>query len=353
MALTNPQVSVRDVDNFENVSDHITMPTVMSCGIRPDVVRIAHIHISRNSRQPYAVSLNSGYQTSAQSWGTGRAVARIPRVAGGGTHRAGQGAFGNMCRDGGMFAPTKVWRRWHRSTNLTMRRHAVASAIAATAVPALVMARGHRIEDVHEIPMVVSSKFESLKKTQEVVEAFKNMGASDELVKVKDSKAMRSGKGKARNRRYTMRRGPLIVYGTDGGITKASRNIPGVDSCDVEKLSLLELAPGGHLGRFVVWTEDAFKRLQEIYGTYETGGVKKGYTLPRPMMSNGDLDRIINSDEIQRALRPAIQGTEKAEKNQNPLRNKDAKARLNPLYEERHHKRSFKGEVSPTKKSKK
>lgn len=49
-----------------------------------------------------------GHQTSAESWGTGRAVARIPRVRGGGTHRCGQGAFGNMCRGGHMFAPTKV-----------------------------------------------------------------------------------------------------------------------------------------------------------------------------------------------------------------------------------------------------
>lgn len=41
----------------------------------------------------------------------GRAVSRIPRVPGGGTHRAGQGAFGNMCRGGRMFAPTKVYLR--------------------------------------------------------------------------------------------------------------------------------------------------------------------------------------------------------------------------------------------------
>lgn len=47
----------------------------------------------------------------------GRAVARIPRVSGGGTHRAGQGAFGNMCRSGRMFAPTKIWRKWHVKIN--------------------------------------------------------------------------------------------------------------------------------------------------------------------------------------------------------------------------------------------
>jgi ribosomal protein L4 len=48
----------------------------------------------------------------------GRAVARIPRVSGSGTHRAGQAAFGNMCRAGRMFAPTKIWRKWHQKINV-------------------------------------------------------------------------------------------------------------------------------------------------------------------------------------------------------------------------------------------
>ena len=114
------------------------------------------------------------FQTSAESWGTGRAVARIPRVRGGGTHRSeteffiatvmkllllipdhyvyrpepltpylilkfylssstylcfkteilrsGQAAFGNMCRGGRMFAPTKQWRRWHRKVGVAQKR---------------------------------------------------------------------------------------------------------------------------------------------------------------------------------------------------------------------------------------
>lgn len=52
---------------------------------------------------------------------SGRAVARIPRVSGGGTHRAGQAAFGNQCRSGRMFAPTKVWRKWHQKVNVGQR----------------------------------------------------------------------------------------------------------------------------------------------------------------------------------------------------------------------------------------
>lgn len=57
-------------------------------------------NMAKNKRQPYAVATNAGHQTSAESWGTGRAVARIPRVGGGGTHRSGQAAFGNMVRGG-------------------------------------------------------------------------------------------------------------------------------------------------------------------------------------------------------------------------------------------------------------
>jgi large subunit ribosomal protein L4e len=48
-----------------------------------------------------------------------------------------------------MFAPTKTWRRWHRKINVNLKRYAVCSAIAATAVPALVMARGHKIDQVN------------------------------------------------------------------------------------------------------------------------------------------------------------------------------------------------------------
>jgi ribosomal protein L4 len=121
---------------------------VFTAPIRPDIVRTIHTNMAKNKRQAYAVSDKAGHQTSAESWGTGRAVARIPRVGGGGTHRSGQGAFGNMCRGGHMFNPNKVWRRWHRKININQKRYAVASALAASALPSLVMARGHRIEQV-------------------------------------------------------------------------------------------------------------------------------------------------------------------------------------------------------------
>merc|ERR1711998_29680 len=123
---------------------------------------MGHTCVSKNKRQAYAVYAKAGYETAAESWGTGRAVARIPRVPGGGTHRSGQGAFGNMCRGGGMFCPTKTWRKWHRKINVNQRRYAVCSALAASALPSLVMARGHKIDNVAECPVVVESSIESV-----------------------------------------------------------------------------------------------------------------------------------------------------------------------------------------------
>ena len=42
-----------------------------------------------------------------------------------------QGAFGNMCRGGRMFAPNRVWRKWHFKVNKNQRRYALASALAS------------------------------------------------------------------------------------------------------------------------------------------------------------------------------------------------------------------------------
>merc|ERR1712149_93437 len=117
----------------ETTDNNVKLPAVFKAPVRPDIVNFVHFEMLKNTRQAYAVSVGAGYQTSAESWGTGRAVARIPRVPGGGTHRAGQAAFGNMCRGGRMFAPTKVWRRWHRRVNLNQKRMAVCSALAASA----------------------------------------------------------------------------------------------------------------------------------------------------------------------------------------------------------------------------
>ncbi|XP_026193254.1 60S ribosomal protein L4-B [Cyclospora cayetanensis] len=309
------------------------MPSVFCAPLRADLVRFVCTNLAKNSRQAYGVAPNAGYQTSAESWGTGRAVSRIPRVPGGGTHRSGQAAFGNMCRGGGMFAPNKTWRRWHRKVNVTMKRHAVAAAVAATGLPALVMARGHKIDAVPELPLVVEDAVESLKKTKEAAKLLQHLGCAEELQKIRESKKLRAGRGKGRNRRCTLKKGPLVIYNSDDGICRAFRNIPGVELAHVDRLSVLTLAPGGTLGRFCVWTASAFKRLQLLYGRTDgvgTAALKKGYHLPRPVLQNADIARIINSDEVQSVVRPMLKGPPKKSQHKNLLTNRSVLLRVNP-----------------------
>lgn len=47
----------------------------------------------------------------------------------------------------------------------------------------------------------------------------------------------------------------------------------GVEVSSVDRLNLLQLAPGGHMGRFVIFTKSAFDRLDKIFGEYSSLGI--------------------------------------------------------------------------------
>jgi len=250
-----------------------------------------------------------------------------------------------------MFAPTKTWRRWHRKINVTEKRHALASAISATAIPSLVMARGHRVDNVAEIPLVIDNKaVDNLDKTSKARALLTALKVNDDLTRVDDSRKVRTGRGKMRNRRHTQRRGPLVIYNAAGPLNKAFRNIPGVELANVNRLNLLQLAPGGHLGRFVIWTKDAFEALDTIYGTYRRSSIKAEYKIPRPLMINSDLNRIINSDEIQSAVRSKLRPKRHSPK-RNALKNIKALVRLNPYAATERRRIAFVEEQSQKKRA--
>lgn len=201
-----------------------------------------------------------------------------------------------------MFAPTKVFRKWHAKVPRKVRRLAVRAALAASAIPALVMARGHNLEDVPEIPLVVPNSVEALEKTKDAVKLLKDVGAYHDVEKVRGTIKIRPGKGKRRNRRYAIRKGPLLVVSKRCEALKAFRNLPGVDINFVSALNLLRLAPGGHIGRLIVWTEDAFNKLDKVLRCDAVVG------LP-------DSKRVINSEEVQGVIRPKKRTQHKQRKN--------------------------------------
>merc|ERR1712174_70971 len=192
-------------------------------------------------------------------------------------------------------------------------------------------AKGHQIGGINEVPLVVADKVQSFAKTKEAVEFLRRSKAWADVAKVYATRRMRAGKGKLRNRRTVQKRGPLVIYNDDQGLTKAFRNIPGVDCIQVNNLNLLKLAPGGHVGRFCIWTEGAFKKLDGLYGTWrKPSAVKNIWNLPQPKMANTDLSALLKSEAIRKVLRAPNRKVKRAVVKTNPLKNIRTMLQLNP-----------------------
>jgi len=186
---------------------------------------------------------------------------------------------------------------------------------------------------VPELPLVAETLNNDT--TSGLLKALNSLGCKEDLERVRKSKKSRAGQGKYRNSRFTVRRGPLVVYGDNNPQVKQSaRNLPGVETCNVNRLNLLQLAPGGAVGRFIVFTRDAFESLDKIFGTYAGKATdKSGYQLQRNVIDCADLARIINSDQVQSKLNEekiSVKSHDHTKKN--PLKNKTMMQKLNPNY---------------------
>jgi large subunit ribosomal protein L4e len=251
------------VFNLEGKSTRkMKLPPVFATPLRPDVIKRAVLAIQSSRFQPQGRDPMAGKRTSAESRGTGFAMARIPRLKG----QSGRAAFAPGTVGGRQSHPPVSEKKIARRIPKKEKRLALLSAIAATASKETVAARGHSIVDVPEIPLVVTNDLEALKKTREVEETLIRLGVLSDIYRVEESRKVRAGRGKSRGRKIKQAVGPLIVVAEDKGIMEAARNIPGVDVARVGNLNAEMLAPGTHLGRLTIWTDSALERLNELYG---------------------------------------------------------------------------------------
>jgi len=282
-------------------STNIELPRVFEAPLRTDVVTQIHDLMRKNKRQAHGVKFEAGYGYSAESWGTGRAVARLPRVSASGSNRATQGAFANMARGGGMFAPLVSWRKIHVKVPQKQRRLALAAAIAASSQVSLVMARGHRVEKVTNVPIIVEeSAIEACTTSKSAIQLLNNLNLSDELKRCA-VKHTREGHLKLRMGRTKQRTGPLIVVEGTADVAGFA-NIPGIDIVSVSKLSVLDLAPGGVVGRLCIWTEKSLASLEGLFGTSSGDPGVKGITLNQPLLNTCDTLSMKMKPEIVAAL---------------------------------------------------
>jgi large subunit ribosomal protein L4e len=223
------------------------LPDVFETPFRPDLIRRAVVAAQANRKQDYGADEYAGLRTPAESFGSGRGQAHVPRE-GGQARRVPQTVGGRPAH------PPKAEKDRSLDINDKERRKAIRSAIAATADADLVAERGHEFDEDLDLPLVVTDEFEDLEKTQEVVETLSALGVHADIERA-DDPTVRAGQGKSRGRTY--RRPTSILFVTSEEPSRAARNLAGADVTTARELDAEALAPGTHPGRLTVWTESA------------------------------------------------------------------------------------------------
>jgi len=240
------QATVRDLNGED--AGTVDLPEVFETAYRPDLIKRAVLAAQANRKQAYGADPYAGLRTPAESFGSGRGMAHVPR-------ENGQGARVPQTVGGRKAHPPKAEKDQGKGINDKERKLAIRSAIAATTDAERVAERGHAFDSDLDLPLVVSDDFEDLVKTREVVDCLEALGVHADVERADDGRTIKAGQGKARGRKY--REPKSILFVTSGEPSKAARNLAGADVTTAAEVNAEELAPGTHAGRLTVWTESA------------------------------------------------------------------------------------------------
>jgi large subunit ribosomal protein L4e len=244
--------TVRGLDGAE--TDTLALPAVFETPVRPELVRRAVHAAQANRKQDYGADEYAGMRTPAESPGSGRGMAHVPR-------QDGEAARVPQAVGGRRAHPPKAEKDHTKDINDSERKLAVRSAVAATTDADLVGERGHEFGDV-ELPLVVSDDFEDLVKTQAVVDVLEALDVHADVERA-DDRTVRAGRGTTRGRKYREPSSILFVTSSEAGPSKAARNLAGADVATAREVNAEDLAPGGQPGRLTVWTESAVEEVAD------------------------------------------------------------------------------------------
>ena len=244
----------------------ITLPKCFSSQIREDIV--SKVLEAKKTQQPYAPSPVAGNQASASGklihrrhvWKSqyGRGMSRIPRKAM--TNKGSQfnwvGATVPSAVGGRRAHPPKVASMINTlKINKKELKIALCSALTATTKLGIVEKKYSSLgkDKIKQLPLVLESKEIKVKG---LMKGLKKILGDSLNIAVK-TKAIRSGKGKMRGRKYKSNAGLLIVVGKEEKVKTKRFEIVHAD-----KLSIVDLAKGGQ-GRLTLYTEKAINELGE------------------------------------------------------------------------------------------
>ncbi len=239
----------------------IELPAVFRSDVRADLIRRAVTAFQANRRQAYGPNPRSGMKHSVRWSGKGHGVSRVPRLRDGSTGAQAPGTVG-----GRRAHPPRLESNWTQKVNAQERSRARNAALAALRDPLIVSARGHRFDADLSLPVILEDAIETLEPeegaTREGLEILERLGLREDVVRAKDGRHVRAGRGKMRGRRVRTPTSLLFVVKEPSKVRRLFGNLPGVDVVTPASLNAEILAPGGDPGRLTVFSEGALEILR-------------------------------------------------------------------------------------------
>jgi large subunit ribosomal protein L4e len=257
------QASVYGIDG--KAGRRMDLPGVFEKEYRADLVRRALLSDQSSRFQPQGHYLLAGMQTTATYVGrysvyrTGRHVGRAIRPR----QKLAKGAMGDVRRipsavKGKRAHPHKIEKTLVERINRKEYGRALECAIAATANPELIK-RNHTYHGT-ELPIVVSSEIEKVAKTRDLMKVLSALKLTDDLARSHSPKP-KVGRRRKVQRRY-FRNSVLIVARDAASLSKAGRNVPGLEVVGIGSINIESLAPGAR-PRLTIWSEAAVPEIEE------------------------------------------------------------------------------------------
>ena len=194
----------------------------------------------------------------------GRGGSRTPKKVmwARGTQHRYVGAWASQTVGGRRAHPPKAEKKTIKSMNNKEWIKALLTGVVASFDKDMVVANGQKVPT--QYPIVLDSSVESLQKTADFKTFLEKAGFSAEVERL-DVKKVRAGRGTMRNRRYKVKRGPLVVVSNlENPLFKAARNVQGFDVITPDLLMVQDFGMSEKPGRAVLFTKAALEEFSEV-----------------------------------------------------------------------------------------
>lgn len=245
----------------------------LSCDVREDIFKKAVVAERSFFRQEYGSFKGAGRRHTINVSKRRQKFRSTYGKGGSRTPKKTMWRRGMQLRFVGAFAPNTVGgRRAHppkaekiifKNINNKEWLKALKIGLFSSLDNKIVLSNGQRVPSNY--PFVLDNSLENISKTSDFRSFLDKLGFADEILRTSQIK-VRAGKGKMRNRRFKVKRGPIVVVSSlDKSLMKSARNIKGFDVVSFDFLNVSDFAMSVKPGRAVIFTKSALEEFMEVF----------------------------------------------------------------------------------------